>query len=800
MNTPSSNITLTTEATTTFFDDGAAEKVAFVHKNPVDNTEVRLQDIRDFLGKPRCLNTTTALSTWATTDLLNAELFFSDPDVELKATTQWTAKTQGFSLFRGTAVYRVSLNATPFHQGKLLLHFLPQYTEAAVAGDVGYKDHNFNITTKCQQPHVELDCRDSVAIIKIPYVGPSTWLHLQGYTESFSWGRFFISVLAPLKTGTAATQNIEYSVFLHFEDVELSAPYTLQAGKRLATNRGKAAIAEVEATSLATGSTISGAMAAVGKAATNLSAIPMISSVASSAAWVANALSATASYFGFSKPLSDTASVTVARQVQRYMATSDGSDNSYPLAISSCNSLNVTPDYSLTDEDEMSLKFLISVPAYVPAIRGAGFQAGFTFSTSQAKGTEIFNKAMSPQAFFQSNIQTVNAVNKSFFTSPPITQLSYVFGQYRGSFMVHFRLAKTDFHSGRLLVTWTPTMISSAGPSVAGSMLSLREVIDIRDNADIKIQLPYMLAQDYTFTNKPTGILSVRVLNELVCPETCNPVIDILWGVCGGPDFEFAVPSSMPNQVMRPFVLQSGPGTCAVECIGNSSTNQEVVYHAERCVGEKVTSIRQLLKRNNQLFFVSALPANGLAMWPFNIGCFYQNAAGLTTAPVYGGDLLSLLAPMYRYYRGSVRLAFQSDITQTASTTLFAMIDPGRYATAGSILQSVGLNQLNGLNAPVNLTATPAGLSTMVSNGCVVVDANGLYPLSVPYYSQTPVSLIHTLNDSTMPEDGGLQLCSQSRSVVVTRGATTTGLSMFRSIGEDYNLSYFVGVRPWVVD
>nr|WPR17982.1 MAG: capsid protein [Chemarfal virus 25] len=800
MNSSSSNITLTTEATTTFFDDGAAEKVAFVHKDPVDNTEVRLQDIRDFLAKPRCLNTTGPTSTWATTDLLSAQLFQSDPDVELKTIAQWTAKTQGFSLFRGTAVYRVSLNATPFHQGKLLLHFLPQFTEAAAAGDSGYKDHNFNIVTKCQQPHVELDCRDSVAIIKIPYVGPSTWLHLQGFTESFSWGRFFVSVLAPLKAGTAAIQNIEYSVFLHYEDVELSAPYTLQAGKRLVRSRGKAAAAEVEASSLASGSTISGAMAAVGKAATNLSSIPMISSVASSAAWVANALSATASYFGFSKPLNDTASMTVARQVQRYMATADGSDNSYPLSVSSCNSLNVTPDYSLTDEDEMSLKFLISVPAYIPAIRGTGFQAGFTFSTSQTKGTEIFNRAMDPQSFFQSNVQTINAVNKNFFTSPPITQMAYMFGQYRGSFMVHFRLAKTDFHSGRLLITWTPTMIASAGPTVAGSMLSLREVVDIRESADITIQLPYMLAQDYAFTNRPSGILSVRVLNELVCPETCNPVIDILWGVCGGPDFEFAAPSSMPSTVMRPFVLQSGTGTCASECIGNSSANPEVVYHAERCVGEKITSIRQLLRRNNQLFFASALPANGLAIWPFNIGCFFQNVGGATSPPLYGGDLLSVFGPMFRYYRGSIRLAFQSDITQTASTTLFAMIDPGRYSTAGTILQTAGLTQINGLNVPVNFAAAPVGVSTLVANGSVVVDGNGLYPLSVPYYSQTPVSLIHTLVDDTLPEDGGLQLCSQSRSIVVARGATTAGLSMFRAIGEDYNLSYFVGTRPWVVN
>jgi len=797
MNNNTSNVKLTTESTTTFFDDGSDEKTTFVHNKPVDSNEVRLQDIRDFLAKPRCLNPTAATSAWAATDLLSAQLFQSDPDVELKTITTWTAKTQGFNLFRGTAVYRVSLNATPFHQGKLLLHFLPQYVEAVTMGDTGYKDHNFNIVTKCQQPHVELDCRDSVAIIKIPYVAPSNWLTLNGFTEGFSWGRFFISVLAPLKTGPSGIQNIEYSVFLHFEDVELSAPYTLQAGRKFSRNKGKAAAAEVEAEALARGATISGAMAAVGRAATDLSAIPMISSVATSAAWVANALSATASYFGFSKPVNASASVTVSRQVQRYMATADGSDNSYPLAISSANSINISPDYALTNEDEMSLRFLVSVPAYIPAIRGTGFQAGFTYSTSQIKGTEIFNRSLDPQNLLQSNTQTVGVNIKTFYTSPPITELAYLFGQYRGSYMVHFRMAKTDFHSGRLLITWTPTMSGAVGPSISGSMLSLREVVDIRESGDLVIQLPYMLSTDYAFTNRPTGILSVRVLNELVCPETCNPVIDVLWGVCGGPDFEFAAPSSIPGTVIRPFVLQSGVGTCASECIGNSAINSEEVYHAERCVGEKVTSLRQLLRRYNQLFLTAVSYVGGLAIWPFNFSPFYQDATGINTV-TYGGDLLSLVGPMYRYYRGGVRLVFQSDVTQSAASTVFAMVDPGRYSTPGAILQTAGASQLNGLNEPVSTLVTPAGVSTLVASGSVIMDGNGIYPIAAPYYSQTPVSLVSALVDGTMPEDGGGLLCSQSRSVVVARGLTTAGLSVYRSIAEDYNLSYFVGCRPWL--
>lgn len=801
-NNTSINTTMTAEATTTFFDDGASEVATFSHEARKDDIEIRLQGIRDFLAKPYLINATSALSTWTTTDLLSASLLSIDPGTLLSTLALWSNKIQGFNLIRGTFVFRVSLNATPFHQGKLLLHFLPQFS-ARTGIDAGFKDHNINITTKSMQPRVELDCRDTVAIMRIPYVAPTTYYSLND-SNSFGWGTFFLSVLAPLRTGGSGIPNIEYSVFVHMEDVELVAPFITQSSvKRFGGKSGVKAAAEVESQNLSHGMTISAALSKVGSAASTLADIPMLSSVAAPAAWVANALSATAAYFGFSKPYNAEATAVISRQVQRYMATSDGMDNCYPLSVSATNSLALTTEPSLCEEDEMSMRFLLSQPAYIPAVAGSGFQGGFQWTTSNLKGTDLLTRRMEPRGLNSSGTQTINSLSRTWYVGPPVHNLSQIFAQYRGSFVVHFKFAKTDFHSGRIAITWTPSQGSPNAPSLANGIYALREIVDIRTCGDISITLPYMLPTDYVFVGQPTGTLNVKVLNELVCPETCSQTVDVLWGVCGGPDFEYAVPDDAgTNAWPRPFVLQSGVGVCASECIGASSTRVESVVQAERCVGEKISSLRQLIRRYNQIFFRTMPAADGFFYWPFHFSSAWQNATtGAIEGNVAGGDLLSLIAPMYAFYRGSMRVTVQTNRAETSNATIYANVNGGSYSQVATQLSPI-TNVRNGTITAYDYAASPAaGSYTNITAGALVADGLGIVPFTVPYYSMTPMALVGNVKSDTFPESSNANLISQSRTILQVTGATSfTGSSLYRSAGEDFNLSYFVGCRPYLIN
>ena len=62
---------------------------------------------------------------------------------------------------------------------------------------------------------------------------------------------------------------------------------------------------------------------------------------------------------------------------------------------------------------------------------------------------------------------------------------------WRGSINLHLKIIKTDYHSGRLLVTITPDDAGLA-PNNSQSTYSLRQVIDIRQNTEHVINLPYL--------------------------------------------------------------------------------------------------------------------------------------------------------------------------------------------------------------------------------------------------------------------------------------------------------------------
>jgi hypothetical protein len=101
-------------------------------------------------------------------------------------------------------------------------------------------------------------------------------------------------------------------------------------------------------------------------------------------------------------------------------------------------------------------------------------------------------------------------------------------------------------------VTWTPNKTVTGGITDLTSTLSLREIIDIREQTEVTLNLPYMIPESYLWTD-PTaswsgntsyysGQIDIQILNDLMAPETCPQTIDILVFVKAGPDFEFQVP------------------------------------------------------------------------------------------------------------------------------------------------------------------------------------------------------------------------------------------------------------------
>lgn len=688
---------------------------------------------------------------------------------------------------RSTMVLRLQINATPFHQGKLLLHFLPAVSMHGSI--VGVEDnyvgmHNWSLTTRTMQPSVELDCRETAVEMRVPYIVPVDY-YLLGTADTLvpkvERGSFYLSVLAPLRAGLSAS-NIDYTLWVSFEDVELVAPLVPQSGRG---GRRKGLASQKEAAAMAN-TPVANALSVAGKVASTLGAIPMLSAVATPASWVLNAAAGLASAFGWSKPTNGNIIGATSRQFNRYAATSDGCESAYPLAMSSTNHVTTTTCKSITDEDEMSFSFLKAVPAYVETINWA---------FDKAQGASLLSKAIGPRTIYSRAPLTRGSTTVYLDSMPPFAYISSHFLQYRGSIKVRIRIAKTDFHSGRLQITFTPRTTTTVTPTVTSAFYSLREVIDIRAGNEMEFTLPFMSAVPYLPVDAVMGQLDVVVLNKLRAPETVAQSVDLLFYYSAGEDFELAVPGYSPTTTNWPPFSPESFGrdvasdmSLVAEGIGGTPVVRADLNAAEHCVGEYFASIRQILARFNRVWSnVAFTPGAFTAVWPYFTAAQTLNTDGTIRTPQFGGDPYTFYAAMYAYYRGGMRI--QVDLSGAVGATTATLTPEQLQPATAPIKASTSLNGLSG-------AITWQGSALTAPCGSSIADSSvGLVAYEVPYYAKTPVSNVVITSYTVVPTTINNTLEYTMPQSCVSIESQSTPL-LYRAIAEDFQFTYFIGCPP----
>lgn len=774
-------------ATTNFTEDDSVvmrpAKAGFVSPTMVE----RGTDIKDFFARPWIVQT----GSWTTSQLQGASILSTgmiDVDKQLVTNPLWASKWSGFSMQRSKAVFRLQLNASPFHSGKLLFHYLPLKPAFDRIATTYSAMHNLNITTKTMQPSVELDCRDTAAVMELPYIAPTDYYSLNPGTgdpvglEAYDRGSVDISVLAPLRVGAGGENTVYWTLFLHFEDVDLAAPIVPQAKK----GRLKAIKNNAEEEAEASSKTISSGLRAAGVIAGTLATIPFLTPIMEPAAWVADGLAGIASFFGYSKPMIATPPITTSRQMMRYLATSTGVDTPFPLTLRHDNALTLSGDETIYDADEMSFNFLKQVPA---------LYATANWSDTDTTGASIFDLGVSPRSLHSTTPVIRAARTVQAQTGPPIWYLSHLFRFWRGSLKVTFKLAKTVYHSGRLLVTYTPRPNPTNLPTLTSSQYALREIIDIRTGDEFTFILPYLLPQSYCDVSQFMGHFNVTVLNELRHPETAASVVPLLFYVSGGDDLEFACPGygditanypPFSPQMLKPTA--DNTETLVDRDIGSATVPLINTKEAEASVGEMLSSIRQLLTRNNPMYATAPLVGAETNIWPFYSSAILLNATGLV-GPIYGGDVYSFLAPMYALRRGSMHVIVQAGDAS------------GVYVTCNPTIPVAGENVVNNINKTANGSATAVNYlnfpTTTCPSGTAVCDTGiGVSGYKVPFYGRYRTSLNVPQVGNNYPAFAGLLEPSMPRGAITVKGPANN--TFYRSIGEDFQLTYFVGCPPLV--
>lgn len=778
----------------------------------------RIHDITNFLRRPILCRT----GVWSLTDSSNAVLATMNMPADCLNKPLYREKLRGFYGFRAKMVIRVQINASRFQQGRLLIHYLP----AVVTNNaVRLSTANSCLGTKTQQPSIDLDCTESEAVLEVPYISTSLYFNL--LTGDNPYGNFYISVYSTLLSPSGLT-NVDYSVWCHFEDVEVSYPTAALGTGPLMPQSGigrrKKTPQDAEIDSVGLGP-ISGLANRVSVASGILSEIPLLSSVTAPVSWMAGILSRSALAMGFSKPTTLAPSEKRQLVMFSHMANIDGVDNSQKLSLTNTNAVEVLPGFAGSDIDEMSFAYLFRVPAYMRQ---------FNWGSNLAAGTKLLSLRITPgDNPAEPMYQTISANNTptnalTLKAKAPYQYIANTFTYWRGSINITFKFVKTEFHSGRLLVVFTPGRnIFENNCTFDNSQYCYREILDLRTSNEYSVKIPYVSTTPYLPMTAWSGNLAVYILNELRCPDTVSSAITVLVESSGGDDLDYICPAESPDKpilfaqsggasaqtqpqlttseqtmfnissvlsqvvggvvgglplgILKPQSLglgiaDNGSATTQVEPDSIDHSYHDKDMNASRFIaGERILSTRQMIKKFAAWFtgIGASSPANIMAVFPQYLTLPYFKGG---VQPVLDAgirvDPISYFGSMFALQRGGQRLKLLSDMTPGVVTTAQLVYGPDLAISAAVI------------NGPVNLTISP-----ML---CTLENASqfGGLEVEIPYGSYTHA---HSVGYAAVGFNTSVNKEGSTRVHIAQSSGLNKDLRLYRAAADDLSFGFFIG-------
>lgn len=680
--------------------------------------------------------------------------------------TMWKNKWNGHLGLRATCVVRAEINSMPFQAGLLMLKFFPNE-----ASDNASALRNGHIMQSSQLPGAIFSLKQTDATIKIPFRAPYYYFDLTGSSDSFNWGNVVLKVYTPLRTAATSQNSVSWSLWVSWEDVELFVPTMPQANWPVVSSRTRSGVKALKARSANEKEVgpVTQFFGAATKMANSLRGVPLIGPIMGHTEWFANLASGVASAFGWSKPPIVSDVIRVNKNLHAYGNNADGCDTSLSLGVLVEPSISPICDIGLTDEDEMSVAFIKRQWSYATTLQ---------WSTASTGG--LFATPISPNVFVQ--IQTAVGLGNTvtYMYETPVGFLGRLARYYRGGFEIRIRVAKTDYHSGRLMASWCPGYSNPLGVNME---YLLREIVDIRVGETFCFVLPYMVSRSWSRREDPIGYFRLDVINPLKAVSTVDTTVDIIVEFRAAQDFSISCPT---DDVLQPFMPQMDTTKAAsneLRCDVIASIDEANILdnESEITMGEEITSLAQLAKRFTRMTVRGVTPATAAAgtIYPFGTGGVRRASVGVpVTIGALACDNISLFTSLYGYWRGGVRIKTISD---PGSYTQFAWV---AFAGAGNTYSSQYISTDVGLSGGLLSSLNAYGMASPV----VFPGDNGGFSLRIaPYqpgrYRRYVLSIVNT--DVIAPNDTNLIIKWN------TVGTPPTNGSMWRAASDDFQCGLF---------
>jgi len=675
--------------------------------------------------------------------------------------TQNINKLEGFLGLKAKVRIRIEVNSQPFQAGALLLHYVP-YSEYMNSHTQWYAtDTNTNVTAASGCPHVVMNLANTTSMeFCTPFISPYLFFGLP--TGQGSFGNVVISVLSPISS--LVSSSVSYTVWAKFEDIDLRFP----TDAPLTTNFAQIG---TELSTMESRGTISSTVGTVGRIAASVLPWVGLNWLSSPVASLSSGAEQILKHLGFSKPVVEAPVTRVKATPAQYFLNHDGSDTSHKLALSAENALTQFSGWAGTDVDEMRLDYIASRPCFLTS---------FEWDTTQAAKTNIFQWPVAP-LWAQIPAAKIPLCSTQATSMTLCARVASFYSTWRGTMVYRFHVVKTQFHSGRLRVSFRPGIYSSNTTISNMPAFAYTEEVDLSSGTDFTFKIPFVSIRPWLHNsfdlntsitsgdarNCSTGIIELAVINPLVSAPTVASSVDVLVFVSmedaqfGAPVRPQYTPFGIPNvaqigdhaQIGKPTLVTPQNATQSV-----SRADLSLLPYAS-CMGEVISSFRQLAKRFSRVASITLATAapdstaktsscNGFVLFPWAPvtppnGIIQITPEGKTKPPyvnkyehtplvdsvpratVYNfHDTYSQLYSMYAFFRGSIRYK----ITVTSYGPNFDLSKPV-YVYINNLAPTINGNLVPYMQSR---TATDSGPSSNLTSGPVQPLMDIPKPTSLP--------------------------------------------------------------------
>jgi hypothetical protein len=613
-----------------------------------------------------------ATAAWSTTNAVGTNLLnVVVPDVFASFPTIHKQLLQLYAFYKFTLRFRIVINTTRFHCGKLIAFYDPVNTFGTGL------DRANSVFSATGYPNVKLDAANSnSAEIDVPFENIVSFLTTNSLEDSPPMGALRILVLNPLQAPAGSTDPINFNVFVSAGDIQLHLPmrpHVVQFSKPPAFRMN--GLSDVVKTAKGVAGTVTGAWADL-KSGNVLGALKR--------GW---------DFFTSDRPTQADNKITNCLTNVSQIATMQGLDGSVRLGATQDGHYFET-EFSTAPKTDMSIYEICRRPMLI---------GQFTWSKATAVDASLFSRSVAPSLCYSEIAPNPDYdANHNTFLSYFATMFEY----WRGSLTFTFEVASTNFHVGRFMIAFEPNKTVATLPGVDFTCTDLSNnpyfVFDLEQHKECTITIPYVastprkrcvpsswadiMPHDYDALGK----IYCRVLDPLAVTESIPDVIMVNVYLSAGPDFRFYGPRIrtsthfLEDLPPAPLAFHVNAGKEADIVLREPQTTTYLVKGAKSVdtpeyFNEVIDDVRDLARRFCRYDTVmDMLPDPNRTGLSTGISAFgahpdlYYAANFYVNKPVAAHSFATLITRLYAFWTGSIRWKFIPFTDRTKDLQLIA--------------------------------------------------------------------------------------------------------------------------------